>query len=291
MLIDQVYVPARTVAMPLVAMTREMGSLGREIAARLSERLRKRLIHHEIIDQLASKMRLRQSHVIRFLDGKSGVWERLTTDKTSLAIFTASETLDLAESGEVGVIHGWGAAHLLRWVPHVVCVRVCAPRTVRVRRMMEHLDTDDTKFVENEVRLSDEAHSAITRRRFGIDWRQPEHYDLVLNTERLSMDECVDEVEDLLDDPGFQESGESMQALANFSLEARVRAALRQDPRTRTALITIAADRGRVTLSGILEPGLELRDVLEVAASVAGAKDITNDLRVAGPMRTLHIDG
>ena len=115
--------------MPLIAMTREMGSLGKDVAARVSVRLGKELIHHEIIGVLADKMRLRKSHVVRFLEGKSGIWERMTTDQTSLSIYTADETLRLVESGQVAVLRGWGAAHLLRPVPHVVCVRVCAPIT------------------------------------------------------------------------------------------------------------------------------------------------------------------
>ena len=120
--------------MPLVAMTREMGSLGKDVAAALSARLGKPLIHHEMIDHLANKMRLRKSHVIRFLDGKANMWERLTTDKTSMAIYTADETLALTESDSVAVIRGWGAAHLLRPIRHVICVRVCAPMKLRVRK-------------------------------------------------------------------------------------------------------------------------------------------------------------
>ena len=54
--------------MPLIAMTREMGSLGKDVAAGIAERLGKPVVHHEIIDNLASKMRLRKSHVIRFLE-------------------------------------------------------------------------------------------------------------------------------------------------------------------------------------------------------------------------------
>jgi hypothetical protein len=98
-------------AMPLVAMTREMGSLGKDVAAGIAERLGRQVVHHEIIDNLASKMRLRKSHVVRFLEGKSGIWERLTTDRTSLSIYTADETFALAESGRVAVIRGWGATH------------------------------------------------------------------------------------------------------------------------------------------------------------------------------------
>ncbi len=160
--------------MPLIAMTREMGSLGKDVANVISERLGKPVVHHEIIDHLANKMRLRKSHVVRFLDGKANIWERLTTDKTSLSIYTADETLALAESDNVSVIRGWGSAHLLRPIQHVICVRVCAPMKVRVQRMMERLNSDDEAFITNEIKLSEEAHAAITRRHFGINWQDPE---------------------------------------------------------------------------------------------------------------------
>jgi hypothetical protein len=117
--------------MPLIAMTREMGSLGKDVASAISSRMGKPVVHHEIIDQLADKMRLRKSHVVRFLGGKANIWERLTTDQTSLSIYTADETLALAERDNVAVIRGWGSAHLLRPIPHVICVRVCAPMSLR----------------------------------------------------------------------------------------------------------------------------------------------------------------
>lgn len=276
--------------MPLIAMTREMGSFGKDVAARLSERLGKRVVHHEIIDQLANKMRLRKSHVIRFLEGKAGIWERLTTDKTSLSIYTADETFQLAESGQVAVIRGWGAAHLLRPIPHVVCIRVCAPLQLRIERMMERLNTDDQALVESEIKVSEEAHGAITRRHFGINWQDSENYDLVLNTERLAIDECVEEVMNLLDDRAFQETPASMQMFSNLALRTHVVAALRQDPRTAKMVISIEADDGRVTLSGILESGLEAQDAVDVAANVRGVKDVVNRLRTASGRSPYHID-
>src|SRR5687767_4628928 len=111
--------------MPLIAMTREMGSLGKDVAAEVAQRLGRNVVHHEIIDNVASKMRLRKSHVLRFLEGKSGVWERMSTVKTSLSIYTADELFALAEDEHIGIILGWGAAHLLRNCPHVIAVRVC----------------------------------------------------------------------------------------------------------------------------------------------------------------------
>src|SRR5580765_1938654 len=103
---------------------------------------------------------------------------------------------------------------------------------MRVKRMLERLNTDDRDFVENEIRMSEEAHGAITRRHFGLNWQDSENYDLVLNTERLTIDECVDEVMGLLDDSTFEETAVSRRVFADLALSAHVRAALRQDPRT-----------------------------------------------------------
>ncbi len=266
-------------------MTREMGSLGKDVAAAISARLGKPVVHHEIIDQLADKMRLRKSHVIRFLDGKANVWERLTTDKTSLSIFTADETLALAESDNVAVIRGWGSAHLLRPIQHVICVRVCAPMNLRVKRMMERLDTDDVDLVTDEIRLSEEAHGAITRRHFGVNWQDPEQYDLALNTERVAIEECADEVIALVKNPAFQPTGQSLQMLANLALESHVRAALRVDPRTKDMQITISAANGNVTLAGVLEPGLETTHAMEIAAAVPRVKNVKSELKLAMPSR------
>ena len=269
--------------MPLIAMTREMGSLGKDVAAALADRLDKQVVHHEIIDQLASKMRLRKSHVIRFLEGRSGIWERLTTDKTSLSIYTADETFALAESGKVAVIRGWGATHLLRPVGHVVTVRVCAPFEVRVKRMMERLNTDDRTFVENEIRLSEEAHGAITRRHFGINWQDSEHYDLALNTERLTVEECVDEVMALLDDDTFQETDESLRRFRDLALAAHVRAALRQDAHTNTMAFSVSCTDGVATLAGLVDPGQSTGDAVEVASGVPGINAVKNELRSVVP--------
>ena len=177
--------------MPLITIPREMGSLGKDVAVLIAQHLGKKVIHHEIIDPLADKMRLRKTHVERFLDGKAGILEKMTTDQTSLSIFTADEVLRMAANAEVGVIRGWGANHLLAPIPHVVRVRVCATFDLRVKRMMERLNTTDQAAVEKEIRLSDEAIAAISRRHFDVVWTNAEHYDIVLNTDRVSVESCA----------------------------------------------------------------------------------------------------
>ena len=267
--------------MPLIAMTREMGSLGKDVAAGVAARTGKRVVYHEIIEPIANKMRLRRSHVERFLDGKSGIWERLTTDKTSLSIFTADETFKFLRDDSTGVIRGWGAVHLLRNIPHVIRVRVCAPLETRIARMMERLSTDDRERVENEIQISEEAHTAITKRHFGVNWRDPELYDLVLSTERLSVEECVEEVESLMKKRCFQETPESVRMVENLAAEWSVRSALRRDERTKETRITVECDAGTAKLLGVVDTEAEAQAAAEMAAAVEGVTRVDNQLKAA----------
>jgi cytidylate kinase len=267
--------------MPLIAMTREMGSLGKDVAQGIAERTQRKVVYQEIIEPIANKMRLRKSHVQRFLDGKSGLWERLTTDKTSLSIFTADETFRFLRDGSTGVIRGWGAVHLLKDIPHVIRVRICAPLELRIERMMERLATDNREAVENEIEMSEEAHTAITRRHFGVNWRDPENYDLVLSTERLGVEECVDEVECMMKKKRFQETPESVRLMENMSLEWAVRSALRRDGRMAAMHVAIVCNNGCVRLSGVVDTQREAAAAAEVAVAVEGVRDVENELKPA----------
>ena len=276
--------------MSIVAMTREMGSLGKDVAAGVAQSLGVPVLHHEIIGNLADKMRLRKSHVIRLLEGKANIFERLTTDQTALSIYTADETFGLAAQYRAAVIRGWGATHLLRPVRHVVCVRVCAPLALRVERMKQRLNTDDEDFVVGEIKASDEAHGAITRRHFGVNWQDPELYDLVLNTERVPIDECVDEVLRLVNHHDFGETDASRARLADLSLQARIRAALREVPDTSKIDVTIEVRNKVATLSGMVDTAAERERAEQVAAGVDDVASVDNRLRVTRGSR-FKLDG
>ncbi len=258
--------------MPLVAITREMGSLGKDVASGLGEALGLPVIYHEVIDHLADRMRVRRSHVIRLLDGSAGLLERLTADKTSLSIHTADELMAMSLQGKGAVIRGWGATHLLRDVSHAICVRICAPREVRQRRMMQRLGTSDAAQVAEEIHRSDEAHTAIMRRNFGLQWTDPENYDLVLNTERVGVQECVDEILGLVRSAEFAETEQSRRQLENLALSARVWAALRRAPETRETRASVTSSSGVVAVAGCSTD--ELLKIVEIAVTVPGVHDV-----------------
>jgi cytidylate kinase len=265
--------------MPIVAMTREMGSLGKDVAQGVSEALGVPLYYEEVIDHLADRMRLRKSHVTRLLDGSAGILERMTADKTSLSIFAAEEIVKLAQKDKGAVIRGWGATHLLRPVPHAVCVRVCAPFELRKTRMMQRLGTDDADKVAMEVRDNDEAHAAIIRRHFNLNFADAEHYDLVLNTERMSVAESVAEILHAVRAADYAETPQSRQVLADLALSWQVKAALRHSARTRGMRVSVRAEGSSVSFNGAGYSADDRAAMREVVQSVPGVKEINDGMR------------
>ena len=277
--------------MPLIAMNREMGSLGRDVARGLEEALGMKVRHHEIIDHLANRTRLRKSHVVSFLEGKQGLIERLTTDQVSLRILTADEILTIAASGEPVILRGWGATSLLKDVPHAVRVCVSASRRTRVRRMMERLDTGDQRNVERIVNHNDEAAQAVMRRHFHIDTRDINEYDMGFNTDRVSVHQCVDEIVKLVKSEQFAETDASRRALHDVATAHHVRAAIRTHGTTAHCKVRVSASEGRVTLDGVVERIEQSEACSSIAARIKGVRLIENHLHVAEIPARLRGDG
>jgi len=265
--------------MTVIALTQEMGSLARDVAERVANELGLTLMRHEVVDSVSTRMHVPTSLINRLREGQAGAIERMRADRTSLAVYMTEEVLEAAARGNV-VLRGWGATLLLRAVPHVVRVRVTRPFAQRVAWLQERLGTDDVDAAEEEVRRSDRAHAARMHAQFGVTWGDPLLYDLVLNTERLSVESCAAQIVALARRPEFAETEASRTMLQNLALDARVRAALRADEATREVDVTVASDRGRVVLTGMVLAADEAPAAARVAAAVPGVSAIENRLRV-----------
>jgi len=270
--------------MTVIALTEEMGSLATDVADHLATDLGLAVMRHEVVDAVSSRMHVPTSLINRLREGKAGALERLRADKASLAVYMTEEVLEVAARGDV-VLRGWGATCLLRTVPHVVCVRVTRPFAQRVAWLREQLGADDIAFVEEEIRRSDRAHAARMHAQFGVTWGDPLLYDLVLNTDRLSVETCARQIAALAQRPEFAETDASRAMLQNMALDARVRAALRADPATRDIDVTVASDAGRIVLAGIVLDAGEMPAAERVARAVAGVTAVDNQLKVMARSR------
>lgn len=270
--------------MPVIALTQGMGSLAQDVADQLADELGLATLQHEVAERVANKMHVSKSLINRLRAGKAGPIERLTADRESIAVYTSEEVLEAAAKGNV-VLRGWGATSLLRAVPHVPCIRIMRPFDKRVDWLMKELDTDDRELAENEIRRSDQSNATRMHEQFGVNWGDPVHFDMVLNTDRLSVDTCVQQIKALLARPEFAETDASRALLQAMSLHAHVRAALRAHEETRDVDVMIEGSGATVVLRGIVVSTAERDAAEKVAAAVPGVAGVDSQLRVMASSR------
>jgi hypothetical protein len=118
-----------------------------------------------------------------------------------------------------------------------------------------------------------------------VTWGDPRLYDLVLNTDRISVESCVEQIATLVRRPEFAETPQSKALLANMTLEARIQVAFKDHAATDDISITVSANEGKVTLQGIVLNNEERSQAELVAAGVAGVVSVDNQLRLMASSR------
>lgn len=264
--------------MPVIAMTQEMATLGKDVALGVCDALGLQQVRHEVGDVVAGRMHVKKSLIRRIREGKASKIEKWAADEKTISIFTAEEVYDLAEKGNV-LIRGWGGTYLLRNVPHIARIRVCAPMQVRIKRLMERLETDDEDLARREIEVDDAARASRMHEHFNVRWGDPVLYDLTLNTERMPIAQCVEQVVALAKSAAFRETPQSRGLLADLALQARARAALRSDERTVGIEVDIQVRGGEVTLRGIVVDEREKALCEQVVREIPGVKSVRDELR------------
>ncbi len=269
--------------MTVIAMTREMGSLGKDVALGLAQDLGLSIVQHELVGHVAEKMHLRESSVNRFLEGKASLFERWDINEQELSLYTTEEILDIAAKGNV-LIRGWGAAYVLRRVAHVACIRVCAPEKLRVQNLMQRIGIKDEKIALREIHKSDAAHARVMSHLFNADYRNAVNYDLILNTEHIPVADCIDLIKRLVSKQSLRETDASRGALEDMRISAHVRSALRANPETSRPNpsfgVEVLPGTGRVVLTGVAYSESFKREAEKVASSCEGVSGVDNRLIV-----------
>ncbi len=94
------------------------------------------------------------------------------------------------------VLVGRCANHVLRDRDDVLDVFVHASEGCRLRRTMESLGLPERK-AEKVLRRTDKARRSYYRHYTGCEWNDPDLYHLVLNSDKLGVDACVDLICDI----------------------------------------------------------------------------------------------
>jgi hypothetical protein len=199
-------------------------------------------------------------------------------------------TTELAEEGDV-VIVGLGAGQLLKGLGNVLRLQIIAPMDVRLERIMERGFDDVAGPLSRDrardlIRSRDRDGAGYMRYLFNIDWMEPQHWDLVINTGRFSVEEVVAMIASVVESGALEPTALDRQRLANLGLASRIEATVLGDPTVWVNGLKVVAQEGRVRLEGEVITEEDRDAVEQVVRVIDGVRLIENDLRVQPPPLT-----
>ena len=174
--------------MTVLTISRQMGSLGDEVAETISRRLGWELITRgKLISMIFDPVtKPQEQHMLTesarfFLTAFQNSETYLDYLKRSLRELTA---------GRSAVLVGFGSQLIYAGDPDAVHVRIIAPEEVRIDRIRRQFQLGPENG-ERVLATADKKHKRFVTTLFGADLTDPNLYDLTLNTMGLSVDECV----------------------------------------------------------------------------------------------------
>jgi hypothetical protein len=126
------------------------------------------------------------------------------------------------------------------------------------------------RTVTELVRRDDSEKAGRMRYLYEVGITDPTLYELVLNTEKLSVAAAVGVIAGAVEQPELGTTPASAQLVADRALASRVQVALATHPETRKYRITVEARGGIVTLEGTAA----MDEAMDVARSVEGVRDV-----------------
>jgi cytidylate kinase len=189
----------RPAAISMVTVSREPGSGGKLIAKEVAERLNFDLFHQEMIHEMAMSAKV-SARVLESLDEKGlsmlDDWvsavvleQHLWPDEYLQHLLKVVSTI--GRHGKA-VLVGRGANFILP-PEKTLRLRVIAPSSFRAKKVAAEFDLQ-VKEAERRILNTESNRRAFIRKYFHKEIFDPIHYDLVLNTATISLEEAVEAV-------------------------------------------------------------------------------------------------
>lgn len=175
--------------MTAVTISRQMGSLGGDIAKETAHCLGFRVVWREVINQAASRAGVPEV-ALATIDELGLLGLRPSAKDFQMYHAAVREIMrELAAEGQTIIVGRAGQA-ILHNVPGVVHVRLYAPLDLRIERIAKRHEIS-LDMAREQVVTSDQTRTRYLKRFYQADWNDPNWYDVMVNTARCSAAEAA----------------------------------------------------------------------------------------------------
>ncbi len=236
--------------MSIITISRGTFTGGEKLARCLAGKLGYKAISREILVEAAGNYGISEQQLTAAMESKPALKERLSLniDRFRYLSFIQATLCDQAKNDNI-VYYGHAGHLLLRDVCPVIRVKVIADMEQRILFAMEHNRISREKALPY-IKKMDKYRTQWTRFLYDIDWQDPSLYDIVINLKDVSIDTACEIIASMTTAPEFQLTETIKKAIADLTLESKIKAKLASDDTTKDYLLTIMVKQGNVRISG-----------------------------------------
>jgi cytidylate kinase len=187
--------------------------------------------------------------------------------------YKALVTREICEHALKGgiVYHGRACQGVLPGLSHVLTIRTIADMEQRINRVCQRMKLS-RKQAKKYIDEVDEDRRRWVKFLYNFQWDDSSYYDLIVNSAHLSVDNTASALVSLSQLPDFQPTPVNIQKINDLFLQSKCRLAIFDDERTRTAKVTVAAERGNVSVTYLPRFGKQAEFIPEILKKIEGIK-------------------
>jgi cytidylate kinase len=269
--------------MHFITFSRKMGTNGTEVARQVANKLGYQFYDTEAIENAAREMGFLEN--VKEIDEKApSLFQRLFSHKPAIELDRLNSIVyELAKKGSA-VFLGRGGHILLKSFNCALHIRVTASIERRVQNLIQRGFHREGAL--KAIERSDHERGTFIKFAFGVDWENPNLYDLVLNMDKLSVNLAVNTILDMARSEEIKAcSIDAVKSMEMMGLVRRAEAALIEAGLTygpTTSISVSVVEPGKIRLSGLAENQVTKTRAESLLKALKGMGSIENQIRV-GP--------
>jgi len=176
--------------MSVITVSRQLGSMGRDVAVLVAQRMGYRFVWRDMINEAARRASTPQVALATIDELDILGIQPNAKDRKAYCAAISQIMNELADADNV-VILGRAGQVVLADHPYALHVRIVAPVAIRIERIVRQMQvTPEAALLQ--VDASDQHRRDYLRRFYKQDWDDPALYDLTINTAHLSTSAVAD---------------------------------------------------------------------------------------------------
>lgn len=270
--------------MAIITLSRQIGSLGNDIAERVAAETGYKVISMFEIHKILSAYGHDYSQELRFLTAETEpeYFDQIYSTRSVYFNLLCSMIYNFASRDRV-IIKGRGGYFLFQGNPYALNVRITAPVDTRVANLQAL--RPDLNISREYINDKDEGQAGFLHYIFQEEISRSDLFDIIINTGRYHIEQAsrmlVDSIRFIEQENAIPQ--EYLDSLSNLALAKRVEAYIHKENPSMTHITVSPISEGVIRLSGYLYSNSDKIEAEKYAAGETGVTSVVNDIIVYEP--------